>query len=171
MAQEIGNAIDGQLMAAIALSAILALLIVVAVASAWWIGRRWVRQRGHMEWASGIQSSMFRRMDAPRDTRPQADPRPPADSASRVEGPPREEGKAAAEERWTSRLVRDAAERAASFRDTWDRSYRTARETSSNPTRPASDLPLSALVEELLAEQRETNALLRELLSRLSSPD
>jgi hypothetical protein len=75
----------------------------------------------------------------------------------------------AGEDQLASRLVRDAAARAAALRETWDRSYREARQprTDENAT-PDADLP--ALLQELLREQRETNALLRELVARLGLP-
>jgi hypothetical protein len=74
------------------------------------------------------------------------------------------------EDQLASRLIRDAAVRAAGLRDVWDRSYREARDQPA-PESAAPDADHSALLQDVLREQRETNALLRELLAGLKPPD
>ena len=71
------------------------------------------------------------------------------------------------EETWSSRLVRDAATRAAAMRETWDRSYRTARTADSERELDA-QLPAGQL-DGLMAELRTTNELLRDLVTELRS--
>ena len=65
---------------------------------------------------------------------------------------------------WRSRLVRDAAVRAAAVRDTWERSYREARDKDAPPDRPKD---AAAELSDLVAELRTTNELLRELVREL----
>jgi hypothetical protein len=71
-----------------------------------------------------------------------------------------------------SRLVREAAVRAAALRDAWDRSYREARgpAAAGTPDVAVATGDVSERMDELLREQRETNALLRQLLERLTPP-
>jgi hypothetical protein len=153
MAQDLANALEGRLTSAIWVSAVIALVIVAIVAITWWMGRRIVRHRSRSHWnTAGIQA--FSRgkepMEQPKETHvPQTvEPR-------------------SSEEAWASRLVRDTAQRAATLRDTWDRSYRTAR-TSDGPEE-ASKRNLADVAEELLREQRHTNELLQELVDRFES--
>ena len=69
----------------------------------------------------------------------------------------------------TARLVRDAAARAAALRETWDRSYQAARTDSSGAPRAGHEMPPSSAdhLGQLLDEQRQTNALLRDVLAEL----
>jgi hypothetical protein len=85
--------------------------------------------------------------------------------------PEPEAGRRSGEDQLASRLIRDAAVRAAGLRDVWDRSYREAREPRDRAS-AAPDADQSALLQDVLREQRETNALLRELLAGLrQNPD
>ena len=162
MGEEILNAVGDRLTTAIVLSAVVALAIVAVVALPWWWGRRWARKRTDA-WSTN-RFSMGGRMNEPRVNEPSAETAPEPSANANA-------GRPAAEEQWGSRLVRDTAARAAALRDTWDRSYRAARTgggaSDSARAQPgpatASEDPLTELVE----EQRQTNALLREMLTEL----
>ena len=155
MAQELANALEGRLTTAIWVSAVIALIIVAIVAVTWWMGRRIVRHRslGHLHTA---RINAFTRGNAPMEL-------PEEDEAARTVQP----GSANAEA-WASRLVRDTAERAATLRDTWARSYQAAR----TPVAPdeAVGPNFTEAADELLRQQLITNELLRELLDRLEHP-
>ena len=146
-------------MRAVIISGALALLLTAAVAFVWWRGRRWTKSRSGSRWSSASsagQIASFSRMDEPRST------------SGGGESEPQGERRGGADQ-LASRLVRDAAVRAAALRDAWDRSYREAREPREPGAAPGSmpgDDP-SALLQEVLREQRETNSLLRELLAGL----
>lgn len=150
--------LEGHLIRAIVVSGGLALLITAAVAFAWWRGKRWVRDRGGARWTSAGQSTMLNRMDDQTTPPPGGSPRDREGTPGHDDDPP------------ASRFVRDAAARAAALRLAWDRSYREARESEGGPGASAAAADLPARLEELLREQRETNALLRELLTRLGPP-
>jgi hypothetical protein len=152
MAQELANLLEGRLTTAIWVSAVIALVIVAIVAVTWLLGRRIVRHRSPSYWGTARIHAFSRRkgpMELPGET-----------EAPRTIGPG-----SVSDEAWPSRLVRDTAQRAATLRDTWDRSYRAAR-TSGTPG-DVSGANLAAVAEELLRQQRATNELLRELLDRL----
>lgn len=146
------NGLEQHAMTAVLLSGALALLIATGVALVWYRGRRWVRPPGGLRWPEVGHPSMLR-MD---------------DSTSRHADEPRNAGSG---ETPGARLVREAAIRAAALREAWDRSYREAR---TPPAAAASseevDRGLQVLIGELLIEQRQTNALLRDLVSRLERP-
>lgn len=155
MVQELSGAVERYLMTSVIVTAILALLIVAAVTVAWWMSRRWLRERGPARWSTASQFSTFNRMD---------DESRSAAGQGAGSGAEREES---GSEPRTTRFIRDAATRAAVLREAWDRSYREARKTgeASPAAAPAADL--AVLIEEMLRQQRETNELLREVLSRL----
>ncbi len=69
------------------------------------------------------------------------------------------------EKNWGSRIVRDAATRAAAMRDTWDRSYHPAR-TGDHERQPVRD-PDRGELGDLIGELRKTNELLRDLVTQL----
>ena len=147
-------------MRAVMISGALALLLTAAVAFVWWRGRRWTKSRSGSRWSSAGQIASFSRMDEPRPT------------SGGGESEPQSERRGGGADQLASRLVRDAAVRAAALRDAWDRSYREAREPR-EPGAAPSPVPggdQSALLQEVLREQRETNALLRELLAGLRRP-
>ena len=161
MAQEVASALERHLITSIVISAALALLIVAAIGLIWWRGKRWVRQREGDRW-SGIRMNGFTR------GRNDPEPRSGGPNAPEESGDPAAAGSGGARgaEPRTAALIREAAARAGALRDEWDRSYREARrgraaEGADTPAEPAS------VLEELLREQRETNALLRELVARL----
>jgi hypothetical protein len=81
-------------------------------------------------------------------------------------GPRRDDEERRGAEQPGGRLIREAAARAAGLREVWDRSYREARSTDAAPERTSSP-PLDVLIEELLREQRQTNALLRQIAAQL----
>jgi len=149
--EQIVNGLESQLTIAVLVSGALAVLIVAAVSLAWWRGRHWVN-RSRATLATARHSTLFSQADDPPPERPAA-------------------GSAAGgAEEFGSRLVREAAVRAAALRDAWDRSYREARGSAPPPPNPAAaDLP--TVLDDLLREQRETNALLRQLLDRLGEPE
>lgn len=152
------NGFESHVMTAILVSGVLALLIVAAVAFVWWRGRDWVNRSratlGRATVASGWHASLFSQMDDPPPARP-------GGSAGPTEPAP------GGEEQFGSRLVREAAVRAAALRDAWDRSYREARGSSPASATPTPGADLPGVMDELLREQRETNALLRQLVDRL----
>ena len=148
--------LEGHVTRAIAIAGVLALLIVGAVWFVWLRGRRMV-ERGRTSLAAGRHLSLTSRMD---------EPPPPASGSGGAAGP---RDAAQGEDPLASKLVREAAVRAAALRDAWDRSYREARGSgaASGGSAPGGDLQTA--LEELLREQRETNSLLRQLLERLAS--
>lgn len=156
---QIINGLQGQFTTALFVSGAIALLIVAAVAVVWWRSRHWV-ERGRTSLATARHSALF--------THQTDDPPPvrPSTGGASSEGAPSQGGA----EEFGSRLVREAAARAASLRDAWDRSYRDARGSAPTPGErpPISDAP--TVLDDLLREQRETNALLRQLLERLGPP-
>ena len=155
MLEGLAPAIESHLMRAVLISGVVALLLTAGVALIWWRGRRWTKARSSSPGTLPRHLAAFSRMTGT--------------PGSSGEGEPVEPDRRTGDDQLASRLVRDAAARAATLRETWDRSYREARQprTDENAT-PDADLP--ALLQELLREQRETNALLRELVARLSLP-
>jgi hypothetical protein len=149
------SGLEQHFMTAVLLSGALALLIAAAVALLWYRGRRWVRPPSGMRWPDiGHYSTL--RMD---------------DSRSRRGDEPPNTGSSGSGETPSARLVREAATRAAALREAWDRSYREARKAAAGATSSEeADRGLQVLIEELLVEQRQTNALLRDLVSRLERP-
>lgn len=93
------------------------------------------------------------------------DARSPGDPAG-GSAQPRDDREGRSEEQPGARLIREAAARAAGLRDAWDRSYREARSTDA-ASESASSPQLGVLIEQLLREQRETNALLRQIADQL----
>jgi hypothetical protein len=149
MPEALGPAIEGHLMRAILISGVLALVLTAAVASVWWKARRWTRSRTSAAVPSARSVVSFTRTTGPTGSPGEGDPRP-------------EDDRRPDDDQLGSRLIRDAVARAAALRETWDRSYREARSSEGSESAAAStDFP--ALLEEILREQRETNALLREL--------
>jgi hypothetical protein len=159
MGEGILNAVGDRLTTAIVLSAVVALAIVAVVALTWWWGRRWARKRTNA-WSTN-RISMGDRMTEPRVNEPSSETAPEPSSQART---------STGAEQWGSRLVRDTAARAAALRDTWDRSYQAARTgpgaagtAGVQPGPTAGADPIAELVE----EQRQMNALLREVLEEL----
>jgi hypothetical protein len=149
------DGLEGQLALMVAISGVLAVLIVAATWLVWSRSRHWV-DRGRESLSTGRYVSRFSAMDEPPP------PRSPGAAT------PREERAPAGEDQLASRLVREAAQRAAALRDAWDRSYREARGPGQQATGGApSGADLHTMLEELIREQRETNALLRQLVDRL----
>jgi hypothetical protein len=140
-------------MRALFLSGVVALLLTAGVAVIWWRGRRWAKNRISSLSTTRHVAAFSRTGGAsgPSDrSQPEADPRTDDDQLA-------------------SRLIRDAAARAAALRETWDRSYHAARDPRAEES-PAPNVDLAALLQEVLREQRETNALLRELVAGLRQP-
>ncbi len=157
---QIIHGLEGHFMTAVFVSGALALLIVAAVAVVWWRSRHWV-DRGRTSLATARHTTLYTQAD---------DPPPPTRPASGGPTGERPSGHGGAEE-FGSRLVREAAARAAALRDAWDRSYREARGTGPAPVEGSpsvADAP--TVLDDLLREQRETNVLLRQLLDRLGKP-
>ena len=160
MLDALGPALQDHLMRAVIISGALALLLTSAVALVWWRGRRWTKSRSGSRWSPAGQIAAFSRMDEPTPT------------SSGGESEPQGERRGGGADQLASRLVRDAAVRAAALRDAWDRSYREAREPRESgqpgqpeaPSRSAPGDEVSILLQEVLREQRETNVLLRELI-------
>ena len=153
MLEAIGPEIESHLMRVLLISGGLALVLTAAVAFVWWRGRRWANSR------SSSPSSIPHRFAAfDRSTGPSG--------SSGAGDSPQEHDRRSGEDQLASKLVRDAAARAAALRDAWDRSYREAREPRPAEAPPPSGDP-TAILGDLLREQRETNALLRELVERL----
>lgn len=155
MLEALGPAIEDHLMRAVLVSGVVALVLTAGVAFVWWRGRRWTRSRSSSAWAPTRHLAAFSRMPGSRDSSGGGDPQP---EANRRTG----------EDELAPRLIREAAARAAALREAWDRSYREARDPRADETATPSDLP--ALLQEVLREQRETNALLRELVAGLRRP-
>ena len=163
MPEEILTTLEGHLMRSIVISAALALVIVAIVAVAWWLGKRRLKDRNMASWGSaGTYLSRFSRTDEPVGPTSGAGP-----TSAGGSGRPVGESRGTTEEA-ASRFIREAAARAGALRDAWDRSYRESRAAGAAP--PAGDVEVAAVLEELLAQQRETNALLRELLDRTAPP-
>jgi len=161
MIDEIARGLEGHVMTALLVSGALALMIVAGVGVIWTGGRRWVRARGGMP-TLGNRQMVHHSGDS-------GSSRPPDSGSSRPpDGEPghRDESRGQGAEPTGARIVREAATRAAKLRDSWDRSYREARGTPEPPERGGTPPDLEALIHELLGEQRETNALLRQLLDR-----
>ena len=163
--EQIVNGLESHFMTAVLVSGALGLLIVAAVGYVWWRGRHWV-DRGRTSLAIGRQTMLLTQADDPRPTRPTAG----ASGSSGGSAGPREEPAAGGAEQFGSRLVREAAARAAALRDAWDRSYREARGSRAPSEKSATVSDAPTVLDDLLHEQRETNALLRQLLDRLGPP-
>lgn len=166
MFETLGPAIEGHLMRAVLISGVVALGLTAAVAAVWWRGRRWTKSRSSPSSSPATHVAAFSRTTGPggssgeRDHGPETDPGPEADHGS---------DRRAGGDQLAFRLVRDAAVRAAALREAWDHSYREAR--SPRSAEGAAEPPdLSELVQDVLREQRETNALLRELVAGLRQP-
>jgi hypothetical protein len=156
MLEALGPAVEGHLMRAVILSGVVALMLTAAVAALWWGGRRWVRNRSSSPSSPVRYLAAFSRTTGPGGSSAEGDPQPEADRRT-------------GDDQLASRLIRDAAARAAGLRQAWDESYREARSPrATESAAPSADL--SALLQDVLREQRETNALLRELLANLRQP-
>ena len=167
--REIATGFEGHFMRALFISGALALLVTGVVAVAWWRSRRWVTSRVTGRAAPPSHVTMFREdPSAPRG----ATGEPTPGSASPGDRP-RNQGGTGPEEQPGARFIREAAARAASLREAWDRSYREARggDVPPSATSTTAGTPLDLLIQELLREQRETNALLRQIADRLASSD
>ncbi len=151
------NAVGDHVMRAIVLSGIAALVIVGLVALAWWQARRSIRARFDAQ-PAGDRARSVKEMNE----RGGAGTSAPGDETS-GHGPGASYDRP--EENWGSRIVRDAATRAAAMRDTWDRSYHPAR-TSDHERQPVRD-PDRGELGDLIAELRKTNELLRDLVTQL----
>jgi len=149
---QIVNGLESHFMTAVVVSGAVALLIVAGVAFVWWRSRHAV-ERGRAYLATARHTALFTQTDDPPPMRP-------AGGSS-----------AGGDEQLGSRLVREAAARAAALRDAWDRSYREARGSGGAPGDPPSVSDAPTVLDDLLREQRETNALLRQLLDRLGPPE
>lgn len=155
MLETLGPAIEGHLMRAVLVSGVVALGLTAAVAAVWWRGRRWTKSRSSSS-SSATHVAAFSRTTGPGGSSGESDPGPETDR--RTGG-----------DQLASRLVRDAAVRAAALREAWDHSYREAR--SPRAAEGVAATPdLSALLQDVLREQRETNTLLRELVAGLRQP-
>ena len=156
MLEGLAPAIEGHLMRALLVSGVMALVLTAGVAFIWWRGRRWTKSRSSAPWPPTRHLAAFSRTTEPRGSSGGGDPQPEADR--RTGG-----------DQLASRLVRDAAAHAATLREAWDRSYRAARDPRAGEN-AAPNADLSALLQDVLREQRETNALLRELVAGLRHP-
>ena len=168
--REIATGFEGHFMRALFISGALALLVTGVVGFAWWRSRRWMTNRATGRTAPMPHVAMFRED-------PAAPGRTTGNSAhGRASGEDRPGGRSSTgpDEQPGARFVREAAARAASLREAWDRSYREARggdvAASAAPSAPGGT-PLDVLIQELLTEQRETNALLREIAAQLAKPE
>lgn len=157
LARDLATGFEGHFLRAVFISGALALFVTGVAAVAWWRGRRWVTNRVPGRSQAGPYAA-FSREDPPPSDRSAPGYQGPADRSS-----------SSSDEQPGARLVREAAARAAGLRDAWERSYREAR---SGETPPASAAPpeLGLLIEQLLREQQETNALLRRIASQLDRP-
>ncbi len=154
--RDVATGFEGHFMRALAISGALALLVTAVVGLAWWRGRRWMTNRPTGRLGAGPHVAMF--------SEDRSHPGGSAEGAGPADHPGR-----GPEEQPGARLIREAAARAAGLRDAWDRSYREARSGETLAPSPAG-APLDALIEQLLREQRETNALLRQIASQLQRP-
>jgi hypothetical protein len=155
MLETLGPAVESHLMRAVLVSGVVALVLTAAVAFIWWRGRRWSKARSSSPSPPARHVAAFSRTAGPGSSG-RGDPQPEADRRS-------------GDDQLASRLIRDAASRAAALREVWDRSYREARDPRATES-AASNADHSALLQDVLREQRETNALLRELLAGLRQP-
>ena len=142
-------------MRAVLVSGVVALVLTAGVAFVWWRGRRWTKSRSSSAFPSARHLAAFSRTTGI----------PGSSGGGDLQPEPR---RRTGEEELAPRLIREAATRAAALREAWDRSYREARDPRADETATPSDL--SALLQEVLREQRETNALLRELVAGLRPP-
>ena len=156
MIDEVAQGLESHFMTALLVSSALALLIVAGVGLAWTGGKRWVRARGIPTLRSGHTMRFSGDRSEPRS--PESEP-----------GHENEPGTAQPDHPG-ARFVREAAARTASLRDAWDRSYREARGNPAGPEPLGTDRDLESLIHDIRREQRETNALLRQLLERLEPP-
>ena len=155
MLEGLGPAIESHLMRAVLISGVAALVLTAGVAFVWWRGRRWTRNRSSSPGPPARHLAAFSRTTGTSASSAAGEPQPPADH--RPGG-----------DQLASRLIRDAATRAFALRDAWDRSYTEARDAGATQTARPSDP--SALLQNVLREQRETNALLRQLVAALRQP-
>jgi hypothetical protein len=156
MLEGLGPAIEDHLLRALLISGVMALVLTAGVALVWWRGRRWAKHRSSSPWPPTRGLAAFSRTTGTGSSPEGGDPEPEA-------------GRRAGAEQMGSRLIRDAAARAAALREAWDQSYREARDARADET-TAPNAELSALLQDVLREQRETNALLRELVAGLRQP-
>lgn len=156
MLEGFGPAIESHLMRAVLISGVMALVLTAGVAVIWWRGRRWTKAQSRTPLPSARHLAAFTRTTGPSGSSGEGDAQPEADRRS-------------GDDQLASRLVRDAAARAAALRDAWDRSYRESRDPRADEG-PKPDADLSRLLQDVLREQRETNALLRELVAGLRQP-
>ena len=164
------DGLEGHLTRAVVISGVLALLIVGAVWLLWARSRHWV-DRGRTSLATNRHTSLTSRTDEPPPPRPGGEARPSGEGRARGEARPGDENRPSGEDPLASRLVREAALRAAALREAWDRSYREARGPAAAPEAVPPDADLRTRLDQLLREQRETNALLRQLVDRLGQRD
>lgn len=155
MLEGLGPAIESHLMRAVLISGVVALVLTAGAALIWWRGRRWTKKRSSSPWPPTRHLAAFSRMTET--------------TGSPEGGDPQDADRRTGDDQLASRLIRDAASRAAALREAWDRSYREAREPRATES-AAPDADLSELLQDVLREQRETNALLRELLAGLRQP-
>jgi hypothetical protein len=156
MLEGLGPAVEDHFMRAVLVSGVMALVLTAGVALIWWRGRRWRKHRSSSPWPSTRDLVAFSRATGTSGSPGEGDPQP---EASRGSG----------DEQLASRLIRDAAARAATLREAWDRSYREARDSRADES-TAPNAEVSGLLQEVLREQRETNSLLRELVAGLRQP-
>lgn len=156
LVRDVATGFEGHFTRALFISGALALLVTAVVGIAWWRGRRWMANRptGRLGAGShGPQVAMFSEdRSAPEGSAGGSQPGRHADRRP--------------EEQPGARLIREAAARAAGLRDAWDRSYREAR-SGDAPAASTAAPTLDVLIEQLLREQRETNALLRQIAGQL----
>ena len=155
MLEGLGPAIESHLMRAVLVSGVVALVLTAGVGLIWWRGRRWTKNRTSSPWSPTRHLAAFSRSTETTG--------PPGG------GDPQEADRRTGDQQLASKLIRDAASRAAALREAWDRSYREAREPRANES-AAPNADLSGLLQDVLREQRETNALLRELVTGLRRP-
>jgi hypothetical protein len=153
LAKDLATGFEGHFMRALFISGALALVGTAVAAFAWWRGKRWMANRGTERVPAVPHAAMFSQ-------------NPGSPGASAGGAPGRDARGGHADEQPGGRLIREAAARAAGLRDAWDRSYREAR-SSEGPTETASPPQLDLLIEQLLREQQETNALLRQIVGQL----
>ena len=169
LVRDLATGFEGHFTRALFISGALALLTTAIVGFAWWRGKRWMTNRGSGPLGAGSHSALFSRDASPPGGSPGDSPLGGGTSdSSPGDHDPR------ADEQPGARLIREAAARAAGLRDAWDRSYREARGADAappaTPTSPASASTLDVLIAELLREQRQTNALLRQIAEQLEKP-
>lgn len=157
MVEGLGAAIESHLIRAVLVSGVMALVLTAGAAVIWWRGRRWTKSRVSAASPAQRHLAAFSRTSGTGGSFGEDDPQPEA-------------GHRTGAEQLASRFVRDAAAHTAALRETWDRSYREARGPRPGDSTP--DVDVSGLLQDVLREQRETNALLRELLGGLKErPD